>query len=228
MGRKLMRALGRADDVLEIVVIGAARLVARTWKPVLAAGLLLGGAAYRGRTLFDPPKDPELTVLAHVCSSGCVEGVATVRHEGIDYTVRPGAVIPPADPHLVITHVDGWKVRALAIDTWKKLEWAAPEGLVSPEPVHVVAIAGEFPDFVAVIEWRKETYIVQPGARVPCDQRAEFTVTGVAEDVVEYTCRTGGDFVHRARLLPDPEILAPQPPAPHCKMEEIDIPDITP
>lgn len=56
-----------------------------------------------------------------------------------------------------------------------------------PPPVsfNVVAIAGEEPDYVAVVEYKKDTYIVQPGAKVPADDQVDFEVKSVSSDKVE-------------------------------------------
>jgi hypothetical protein len=60
-------------------------------------------------------------------------------------------------------------------------------GPEDPPPVqfHVRALAGESPRYVGVVEFEGQSYIVQPGTRVPSAERPTFEVKSVTADRVE-------------------------------------------
>jgi len=113
------------------------------------------------------------------------------------FKIWPGRLIPSeADPQLVIMDVNQEGVRALALGTWdRRIEsrlWDRSEE-INETPVTVVAIAGENPIYVAVIEYKNVTYIVQPGTQIPMAGSADYTVVDVTADKVSFRGRTPDD-----------------------------------
>lgn len=197
--RKLARVLSAADDMLEVALILGFKVIRKTWLPVATIGLLAFAGMQSLEWRMEPPL-PEFQVVEHDC---CVSPQrALIRHDGAEYSVRPGSVVPAQDPKLVITDVGDGVVRAMAIGSWSPMIERIPapaRRTIGADPVSVVAIAGEEPEYIAVIEVQKETYIVQEGTLVPCDHAPAFQVVRVGSDRVTFR-RVGSRELHSACL----------------------------
>jgi hypothetical protein len=57
---------------------------------------------------------------------------------------------------------------------------------LTPARVVLNAIAGDYPNYVAVIESEGQTYIVQHGTKVPDDGPTKLTITKLSSSSLEY------------------------------------------
>jgi hypothetical protein len=69
---------------------------------------------------------------------------------------------------------------------------------IPPVAFKVSAIAGEWPNYVAVIEYNNETYVVQPGTSVPSADEPAIMVRGIGPTLVEAYDPTTRTIVRRA------------------------------
>lgn len=145
---------------------------------------------------------------------------ARIRFNGSVLEVREGSIVPSVDaPSFVVTDIG--PDRILALDVWSHriLDREVPPEALWTESLKIVAIAGEAPDFVAVVEFDKDTHIVQPGSRIPDEGMPRISIARVFADRLVYTIMATGE----ERVIHHEE-----PRDPLEDIETIDIPDISP
>lgn len=147
---------------------------------------------------------------------------ARILYNGVPHEVREGSIVPSVDtPAFVITDIGDERILALDVWSHRMLDREVPPEALTFPAVKVVAIAGETPDFVAVLEYNRETYIVQSGSRFPEEGEPRFAVSHLFADRVVYTILRSGEsrVAHLERPLPVGDL----PDIP-----DIEIPEITP
>ena len=99
---------------------------------------------------------------------------ATVLFRGSRLEVSPGSLLPSVgEPELVVTEIGCNVVTALDVANRELIHRTKPVPKNTPcvrtRTFRVNAIAGDAPDFVAVIEYLGQTYVVGKGTTVPED-----------------------------------------------------------
>lgn len=119
-----------------------------------------------------------------------VESLHVVAHalglevslEGDVYVISKGTPVRSALPLVPLGPVPGIVPQGPTSPTGPG---PAPAPPGAPVTFNVMAISGNEPDFVAVIEYRQETYIVQPGSKIPDEYTTDFEVRAISPDWVE-------------------------------------------
>lgn len=222
--KSIVRGLVFLDDLAELVLVALVRRVRARWRALLAVAVA-GGCALAWQPKPTPPAiAPAFEVLE---IRALVEGQhsALVRFAGQPMkVVDVGDVLPDAaHPQLVIASIDCRGVNAVRVGEASVLRRLAREPHAhEASRLKVAAVAGDYPNFVAVVEHERETYIVQHGTRIPETGPTRITITKVRADLLEYWDHRIGERVAVALVpenqsAPTPAELVPP------KVEELDL-----
>ena len=206
--RRVVRFLQRLDDLAERV------LMRKIWIAV-AAGALLWSCFHRTAAPVPvpvprPPPPPIAAVRfdVHTTEIGAREATATITVFGYPTIVHPGTILPApgfGPARLIITRIEEHSVSAydVAKGYVTRVESeeliARVDGNSAIHSFKVNAIAGDAPNFVAVLEYKGQTYIVQKGTNVPDDKAPELRVKSVTNHSVIAEAR-GGNIVQELDL----------------------------
>lgn len=218
MVRSLLRFLGRVDDLAEALVVAGGRALWHHRKALLAGAVLTGaGCALVSTAARTFKKRPVERTGVRICvpapaspapwSVRSVKRLASGGHEarlswqGGEITVRAGTPCRSSRGiELVVSRIDCNRVQAIRVPTGSMETSLAPECAFPTGTVSVVAIAGEAPNYVAVIDVAQESFIVENGTFLPDEAHARLKVESV--DAQSVTIRDlGTRQVRRVRLL---------------------------
>lgn len=116
---------------------------------------------------------------------------ATIVFRGQKYWVQAGSAVPShATPELVVSRITCREIAVLDVKDRAMTSRPVPKrpAHLLPDPLltsrfRLQAVTGEHPNFIAVAEYRGQTYIVQKGTRVP-DNDPQLEMVKLGSDSV--------------------------------------------
>lgn len=181
----VVRALVFLDDLAELALLGLARRIRARWR-ALALVLAVGSVALCWTAEPPPVKIAAAFDVQEILPSSPGTHMAKVRYGGQASIVAVGAVLPDAaHPELVIAAIDCRGVNAVRLAEHSVVRRDAPRPHVS-KTLRVTAVAGDHPNFVAVVEYDNETHIVQRGSKIPENGPTAITVKEIGLRSFEY------------------------------------------
>lgn len=186
MFRSVIRALVFLDDLAELVLVGLGRRIRARWRALVAVALVGAGAVAFQPRPAPPAVAPELEVFEIREMAKDRHAARVVYGSAASVVVEVGDVLPDREhPQLVIASIDCLGVNAVRIGEASVLRRLARTPH-APVAMRVLAIAGDDPNYVAVVEVGDENHIVQPGSKIPDQAHPRLTITAVTSTRVDY------------------------------------------